>query len=90
MRSVVLLHIYLLGGPFTLMVKILESLVTFRPLGGPSTLWTCRVFYPLEGPANLRSKILEPFWEFSPFTRSIHSVDMSHIFPSLGSIHFED
>ena len=62
----VLLHIYLLGGPFTLMVKILESLVTFRPLGGPSTLWTCRIFYPLEGPANLRSKILEPFGSFRP------------------------
>ena len=66
MHSVVLLHIYFLGGPFTLMAKIFESLVTFRPLGGPSTLWTFHIFYPFEGPANLRSKILEPFGSFRP------------------------
>ena len=66
MHSVVLLLIYILGGPFTLKAKIFESLVSFRPLGGPSTLWTCHIFYPLEGPANLRSKILEPFGSFHP------------------------
>ena len=66
MHSVVLLHIYFLGGPFTLVAKIFESLVTFRPLGGPSTLWACHIFYALEGLANLRSKILEPFGSFRP------------------------
>ena len=66
MHSVVLLHIYFLGGPFTLMAKIFESLVTFRPLGGPSTLWTCHIFYPLEGLSNLRSKVVEPLVWFRP------------------------
>ena len=66
MHSVALLHIYFLGGPFTLMAKIFESLVTFRPLGGPSTLWTCHIFYPLEGPSTLRTKALEPLVRFRP------------------------
>ena len=59
-HSVVLLHIYFLGGPFTLRAMIFESLVWFRPLGGPSTLWTCHIFFPLEGSSTLMTKILEP------------------------------
>ena len=62
----VLLHIYFLGGPFTFVAKIFESLVTFRPLVGPSTLWTCHIFYPLEGLSNLRSKVIEPLVRFRP------------------------
>ena len=66
MHSVVLLHIYFLGGPCTLMVKIFESFVSFRPPGGSSTLWTCHIFYPLEGPSTLRTKVLEPSVRFRP------------------------
>ena len=69
MHSVALLHIYFLGGPFTLMAKIFEALVTFRPLGGPSTLWTCHIFYPLEGLSNFRSKVVKPLVWFRPLGR---------------------
>ena len=64
MHSVVLLQIYFLGGPCALMAKIFESLVSFRPLGGSSTLWTCHIFYPLEGQSTLRTKIPEPLGMF--------------------------
>ena len=66
MHSVVLLHIYSLGGPFTLRAMIFESLVWFRPLGGPSTLWTCHIFFPLEGSSTLTTKILEPLVRLCP------------------------
>ena len=66
MHSVVLLHIYFLGGPFTLGAMIFESLVWFRPLGGPSTLWTCHIFFPLEGLSTLTTKILEPLVRLCP------------------------
>ena len=66
MHSVVLLHIYFLGGPFTLKAKIFESSVTFRPLVGPSTLCTCHIFYPLEGLSNLTCKVVEPLVRFRP------------------------
>ena len=62
----VLLHIYFLGGPFTLKAKTFESLVTFHPLGGPSTSWTCHIFFSLEGSSTLTTKILEPFVRSRP------------------------
>ena len=66
MHYVDLSLIYFLGGLFTLKAKIFESLVSFQPLEGPSTLWTCHIFYPLEGPSTLRTKVLEPSVRFRP------------------------
>ena len=78
-HSVVLLHIYFLEGPSTLRTKILEPLVRFRPLRGPSTLWTCHIFYPLEGPSTLRTKILEPLVRSRPL-RGPSTLWTCHIF----------
>ena len=59
MHSAVLLHIFILGGLFTLRTKIFDPLVRSRSLGGPSTLWTCLMFYPIKGTSTTRTKIIE-------------------------------
>ena len=66
MLSVVVLDIYILGGPFTLRAKIFEPLVRSRSLGSPSTLWICHLFCPFEGLSTVGTKILEPFLRSRP------------------------